>query len=347
MKKLYIFFILFLLTTASFAEYLNITFNVPKGKILFNNIEKKDILSASFFDGELQLELERGEYSFIFTAEGYPLVRKNIKIEDSQQDLNIIFTRENSSIVKGKVTSNGLNLGSTHVSFTNSENISYNFISNILGEFTAYLPKGKYKITAERIGYSLNKKNSIIYDFTNTTLPYNIKLELDELPSSISGRAVDELGNSIPYPKFTFKNGNNFFSITGDEFGMFRTPVSSGIVTVIAQKPGYLQNGIVRKIENNSSITNIEIPLTREKYSISGIVTDGIKALKNVEVELRGEDLEKIASTTTDENGFYEFYKFPSNLKVFVGVSENKKLIKRSEVIDLNKNFTNFNLILN
>ena len=63
---------------------------------------------------------------------------------------------------------------------------------------------------------------------------------------------------------------------------MFKFPVNSGIITILAQKNSFFQNGVVRKIEKNSSITNIEIPLSKIRYSITGIVTNGIKALDKI-----------------------------------------------------------------
>lgn len=127
---------------------------------------------------------------------------------------------------------------------------------------------------------------------------------------------------------------------------MFKFPVNSGIITILAQKNSFFQNGVVRKIEKNSSITNIEIPLSKIRYSITGIVTNGIKALDKIELQLVNEDNSKITTTYSDENGYFEFYKIPSNRKVFILVLKDNKILKKTELIDLNKDIKDFNIIL-
>lgn len=59
------------------------------------------------------------------------------------------------------------------------------------------------------------------------------------------------------------------------------------------------------------------------------------------------EDYDKITTTTTNENGFFEFYKIPGNQKVFILISEKNKPIKKSNLIDLNRDIRNFNILLN
>ena len=248
--------------------------------------------------------------------------------------------------LKGIVKNNSSNLGNVNISFTNSENKSFHFSTDIFGEFIAYLPPNNYSINAERFGYTLDKKNKIIYNFSSARKTYSLELNLIELPCFIQGKVIDENNHSIPYPKIFIKNGENIIQGEGDEFGMFKFPVNSGIITILAQKNSFFQNGVVRKIEKNSSITNIEIPLSKIRYSITGIVSNGIKALDKVELQLVNEDNSKITTTYSDENGYFEFYKIPSNRKVFILVLKDNKILKKTELIDLNKDIKDFNIIL-
>lgn len=79
---------------------------------------------------------------------------------------------------------------------------------------------------------------------------------------------------------------------------------------------------------------------------LTGIVTNGIKALDKVELQLVNEDNSKITTTYSDENGYFEFYKIPSNRKVFILVLKDNKILKKTELIDLNKDIKDFNIIL-
>ena len=118
----------------------------------------------------------------------------------------------------------------------NSENKSFHFSTDIFGEFIAYLPPNNYSINAERFGYTLDKKNKIIYNFSSARKTYSLELNLIELPCFIQGKVIDENNHSIPYPKIFIKNGENIIQGEGDEFGMFKFPVNSGIITILAQK---------------------------------------------------------------------------------------------------------------
>lgn len=346
MRKSFFLFIFIVLNVLSFSKEITFNFNRPTGKIEFFKAGDINTTSLSFYEGSATLDLDKKEYYFLFTSEEFPAIEKVIDIKNTSAPIEINFSKENHVVVKGSIKSGEANIGDVKISFINSENLSYNFTSDIFGNFTAIIPPGKYSIKVERFGYSLADKSSLIYDFSQRVKPYEVKLNLSELPSMIQGRVIDENGNSIPFTHLSVKNGANIFQTSSDDFGMFKFPVKSGIVTILAQKDGYTQNGVVRTIEKDSSITNIEIPLTREKYSISGVVTNGVKALPNVELQLMGEDLNKITSTRTDENGYFEFYKISGNIQVSIYLLENNKVIKKSDTIQLNKDFRNFNIIV-
>ena len=345
MKKL-IFLLHLILAITVFPKNVDINFNIPKGKVLFYKYGAENTQEALFYDGHLSLKLEDKPYSFVFSTPGYPIIEKNLNVKELKSPITINFKRSDTVVVKGNIRNGELNVGAAKVTFMDSQNIGYNFVSDIFGNFTAYIPKGNYRVYVDKTGYSLNKRNAIVYQFLNPALDYKLNLNLKELPSFIKGQAVDENGNSIPYPEVSLKIGTEIVKIKGDEFGMFKMDIDPGIITILCEKEGYTQNGTVRNVEKDSSITNIEIPLTRIRASISGIVTDGIKPIRGAKVVLRDSDFNKISSVKTDENGFYEFYKIPSRKDVFVTVMDNNKVLKRSENFDLEHDIKNFNLIL-
>lgn len=335
---------LFLIT---FSKNITFNFNTPTGKVEYFKAGDLNTESSYFYEGTLTLDLEEKEYYFLLSNEDFPSIQKVIDIKTVKNPIDILFTKDNYVLVEGNITSDYSNIGAVTVSFTNSQNKSFNFITDIFGKFTAYLPPDNYSIDAERFGYTLSKKNKLIYNFSSTTKPYSLKLDLIELPSFIQGKVIDEEGHTISYPKLFIKNGENIFQGEGDEFGMFKFPVDSGIVTILAQKYSFIQNGVVRKVEKNSSITNIEVTLTKVKYNITGTIVDGVKALSGVELQLVNEDNSKITTVYSDENGHFEFYKIPGNREVFIFVVKDNKILKKTELITLDKDIKNFNIILN
>lgn len=339
------FFINFFLI--AFSKNITFNFNTPKGKIEYFKAGDINTQSNYFYDGTLTLDLKEEEYYFLLTSEDFSPIQKIINIKTVNNPIQISFTKDNYVCIEGKVTSDYSNIGNVIVSFINSENKSFNFTTDIFGKFTAYVPAGNYSVEANRFGYTLNKKNKIIYSFTSTKKPYSLDLNLIELPCFIQGKVVDEDGHTIPYPKLFIKNGGNIIQGEGDEFGMFKFPVDSGIVTILAQKYSFLQNGVVRKIEKNSSITNIEITLSKVRYNISGTIVDGIKALPGMELQLVNEDNSKITTVYSDETGNFEFYKIPGNRTVFILVLNKGKILKKTQLITLDKNIKDFNIILN
>lgn len=346
MRRAFFAFLFINLFFTTFSKSLVFNFNTPTGKVEYFKAGDINTESNYFYNGTLTLNLEEKEYYFLLTSENFPPIQKIIDIKTTNDPIQIFFSKDNYVCVTGTVTSDYLNIGNVTVSFINSENKSFNFITDIFGKFIAYIPVGSYSVEADRFGYTLNKKNKIIYNFTSTTKPYSLNLNLVELPCFIQGKVVDEDGHTIPYPKIFVKNGKNIIQGEGDEFGMFKFPVDSGIVTILAQKYSFLQNGVVRKVEKNSSITNIEISLSKIKYNISGTIVDGIKALPGMELQLVNEDNSKIATIYSDETGNFEFYKIPGNRKIFILVIKNGKILKRSPLITLDKNIKNFNIIL-
>ncbi len=346
MRKFYFLFIFIGCFYSTLAKEITFNFNVPVGKIEYFKSEDTNTQAQEFFNGSTTLNLEEKEYYFLFSAEGYPSIQKNLDIKNSSAVDNIIFNQENSVTVKGNIKNRDAKLGGVKISFTDVNNHSYNFISDLYGNYTAYLPPGNYKVSAERSGYTQNSGLGIIYEFTKRTTPYSLNFELTELPSYVQGHVVDSEGLPIPFPTISIKNGSKIIKLTGDKLGFFKLPVDSGIITILCQKKGYIQNGTVRKIEKNSFTSNIEIALKRSAYSITGVVTDSTKALRGIKLQLLGQDYKKIATTTTSENGFFEFYKIPGDRKVFIVITVDNKIIKKTDLIDLDKDIKNFNILL-
>lgn len=345
MYRLKVIFLFFILTISSFAKELIINFNVPRGNIKYYQVGDKETQTFDFFQGQAKINVKKGNYTFFFSAPEYASIFKEIDTRNTKE-INIEFSKENTVIITGTVKSNGMNIGGTEIQFVDSQNRGYSVTSDFLGRFTAYLPKGDYRIKADRFGYRLDKRNALVYEFHSSAKPYNISINLSEISSFVEGRVVDDKGNPVIDADITIKNGAETSHFKTDEFGKFKKTVEAGIVTLICNKPGFIQNGAIRKIDRQSSITNLEIVLIKTKFNIEGVVTDGVKALVNIPVTIHDEDINKIATVVSNENGYYEFNGIEGDKDVYISVSDPSYKRYKSELFRLDKNIDDFNLIL-
>ncbi|MGL4687479.1 MAG: hypothetical protein ACRCVS_02200, partial [Fusobacteriaceae bacterium] len=92
-----------------------------------------------------------------------------------------------TSHVQGNLKFGNMNMGAIEITFIDSENTSITATTDIHGDFNVSLPSKTYKIKIDKTGYVLDKKDDIIYDFSNEK---NIKLslQLNEILSFISGK---------------------------------------------------------------------------------------------------------------------------------------------------------------
>ena len=345
MQNFKIIFLFFILTISSFAKELIINFNVPKGSIKYYQEGSKDTQTFDFFQGQAKINIKNGNYIFFFSTPEYAPIFKEIDTRNTKE-LSINFLKENTVTINGIVKANGMNIGGTEVQFVDSQNKGYSVMSDFLGRFTIYLPKGDYRIKTNKFGYKADKRNSLIYEFHSSVKPYNISINLSEISSFVEGRIIDDKGNPVYDADITIKNGTETIHLQTDEFGRFKKTVEAGIVTLICTKPGFIQNGAIRKIDRHSSITNFEIVLNKTKFNIQGVVTDGVKALVNIPVSIHDEDINKIATVVSNENGYYEFNNIEGDKDVYISVSEPSYKRYKSELFRLDRNINDFNLIL-
>lgn len=345
MLKLTSFFLLLFLTISSFSRDISIKFNTLKGNVKYYKLGDKETKSMDFFNGEAKFSLKDGEYIFLFTSPEYAPIEKSIDTK-KENNFSIKFSKADTVIVTGTVQADNMNIGGTEISFINSRNKGYTVTTDFLGKFTAYIPKGEYRIKTNKFGYSLDKKNALVYQFYSTGKPYNIIINLHEISSFIEGRVIDEKGSPISKAEITVKNGTETSKIETDEFGKFRKRVDAGIVTLICKKNGFIQNGLIRKIDRQSSITNLEIILNKSKFNVEGVVTDGVKALINIPVTLHDEDINKISTVLSNENGYYEFNGIEGDKDVFISISDPNYKRFKTPLFRLDKNINDKNLIL-
>ncbi|MGL5122613.1 MAG: carboxypeptidase regulatory-like domain-containing protein [Fusobacteriaceae bacterium] len=251
-----------------------------------------------------------------------------------------------TSKVQGNLKFKNTNIGAVEINFIDSENNSNRTTTDIYGDFSIFLPSKTYKIKIDKVGYILDKKDDIIYDFSNEK-SIKLSLQLNEVPSFISGQVKDNIGTPISNAQINIQGSNENITLHSDKMGYFKSYINSGTFYLTTQSQGYDTNTLVKNIENFSSITNLDIKLNRQKFDISGIISDGSQALNNISIFLMDSKNKILSVTKSSENGFYEFLNIPSHFNVFIKVEDNSYLTYFSDPIKLHESIKNNYIIIN
>lgn len=261
--------------------------------------------------------------------------------------LNLFFSLISFSdvIVNGKVKYKNETIGNTYIMFIDALNTIYDTKSDIYGNYSINIPEGSYRINIKKDNFMIKQREIEIFDiFTNK----NIDINLSFADSYIEGLIVDENEKPLSFMPVQIKNNDSHFTVMTDNNGYFSSYISSGITSILAIQNGYIETGDIRYINKNSSIKNLKIKLKGKKFFLKGIVSDGIKSLSNVQVSIHDEFFNKIASTVSDEKGYYQFDRvnIEKNAHLFVNIP-NYEIFKSPEITLTNKTANNrYNIIL-
>lgn len=248
--------------------------------------------------------------------------------------------------VKGILKLEDTNLGAVKINFIDSQNNIFSTETDIYGEFKIQLKNAKYRVAIANYGYVLNKENDILYDFSDSNKPYFLILNAHEKFAIVSGKVVDNNLDPILNSKVNIKIFNYVFESSTDQFGNFSFTIQPGTFTLTAEYPGFASKSIVKKISKASSVTNITLVLFPIQYKISGIITNGVRALPNIPILLYDNNGELLKKVTSSENGYYEFINLNSHSNFYMIVDTEKYKKYSSEDIYLLKDMTDNSIIL-
>ena len=142
------------------------------------------------------------------------------------------------------------------------------------------------------------------------------------------------------------KQNGKVRTVQSDKYGKFQFSVDSGLLSIFAQKEGFLAGGEIILVREGRPIKNLQIVLKKRYSHILGIVTDGVKALSGVTVRLRNENLETIDQVFSDALGYYQFRNIGDNQKVAVSVYEEGFQEYISDFFLVDKNYEKEHIIL-
>ncbi|WP_297404317.1 carboxypeptidase-like regulatory domain-containing protein [uncultured Cetobacterium sp.] len=252
-----------------------------------------------------------------------------------------LFGRDNFISISGFVVDKEYRLGNAKISFFNSENKVYSTKTNINGNFTVTLPKNKYRVTVKKTGYSSLENTDLFVDYIFNN-PEPLILNMVDNKILVSGRILNQNGNSIKNANIKVKIGENLENLKSDNNGFFSFQGKEGLISIFATKKGYYGNGTALLIEKEKYINDISIKLEEKTYFLSGTLSNEDSFLKNTEIEIiNGLTNKKISKVRTNEYGIFEF----RDIRYFKNVYFKVPIYKfRSESFTLNKDFRQYNI---
>lgn len=174
----------------------------------------------------------------------------------------------------------------------------------------------------------------------------NMTVSSREKDQKLEGMILDEEGYAIAEVVLEAKQNGKVRTVQSDKYGKFQFSVDSGLLSIFAQKEGFLAGGEIILVREGRPIKNLQIVLKKRYSHILGIVTDGVKALSGVTVRLRNENLETIDQVFSDALGYYQFRNIGDNQKVAVSVYEEGFQEYISDFFLVDKNYEKEHIIL-
>jgi len=321
----------------------------PHKKLTLIILKNSNIVKTIKLDNTFTpTELENGIYDFVIENNiTENLIFRGIKIDDNTNKIIVISVPPVHATVKGFIKNNNQFIGGVKIDFIDVNNNSYETISTFAGDFSINLPPQKYRIVLKKPGFVIQESQNLIYDFTIPNEIYNLSLDAEELLSNIQGTIVDKKNNPIPNANISIKNGDYFIELKSDLFGNFETSILPGLLFIKVEKEGYKSFGLVTKLGRFSSISGLEISLDPILANISGTISSSFSPKKNIQLTLRDEKGEVVATSLSNEHGFYEFYDIKVNQKYFISVgTQDYKHYYSKPFLLKEEGITNKNIIL-
>lgn len=293
------------------------------------------------------VKLEHGYYDISLLAKGKTIFRvQRFPINENGGKFINFFASITQVNVRGMLKVGNMSLGGAEITFTDVDNNSYTMTSNFSGSFDGYLPARKYRVKVDRFGYQLKDEVDLIYNFTTNASPYDLNLELIEVPSVIAGRVFDDQYTPLEEAVVTMKSGDITYETLTDNYGRFRGETPAGLVFIRVEKDGFFHHGVVQKVEKSSTVSNLEIKIARRLFSIRGIMSDGVSPVKRKRIDLVDTDGRRFDSTLSGDNGYFEFLDIPATMEFYIISSVEGHADYSSEPFSLEGNMAGFNIIL-
>lgn len=243
-----------------------------------------------------------------------------------------IFSKNVS--IKGKVLENNNFISGVTIFFIDKTDKIFETKSNKNGEYFISIPENIYSINIKKDFYKISENNLKSYSLKKNI---NIDINLNKSSSFLDGFVVDEKEKPVKNAKLLIKNGENSSIIFSNDEGKFSTYLKPGIFTILVSKYGYSSAASIKEIKKNSEINNLKIKLKSSEFFLQGTVTDGIRALSNIEISLNNKFFKKIATTISDKNGLFYFYSIPLEENFFILINNKKYKFYRTNSFKFNK----------
>jgi len=282
-----------------------------------------------------KINIPYGEYTIIGETENRIVFLKS-KITLNKKSKKYIVLGLPSSIgkVNGRLVYKNKAIANVSLNFISENKDIYKTKSDSNGKFIIFLPKGKYRISTPQKGLSFHKtSHNIQKDSQDLKLSTSKKRQLKKNFTSkaiynnknkIFGKITDSKGKIIKNAEIKIKSeGGRIRRYFSNKNGKFTARVIPGATFISIEKDGYKPFGLIRNIKKNISLS-MNFFLETHYYMISGYITDSVFPIKNQTIKLKNRNEKEIASTSSNEDGYYEFSNIPLLKGYYISASSKK-----------------------
>ena len=311
-------------------------------KIYYNN---KLINSVNINNKVISLKLNFGTYKFelqnnsskIFTSD-------ELQLNQNTNPYLVFNLKKLFSTVFGIIKNGDNLLGGIEINFKNKDGNFIKTTSDIDGSYKVKLSPQEYKISISKTGYCLINSSKNVLDSLNANEKRELNLNVEEIPSIITGTISNLKGEPIENANIILRIGKNEKRFSSKKDGSYKAEIKSGLAVIKVEKPGFKSKGTVKKINQFSTISNFDFKIEEIFSSVSGIITDGSRPLDNYIINLSDLDNNIVVSTISKNDGTFVLnnipilkkYKINVNQKGFLPFSSDSFFVNKKEISEFN-----------
>lgn len=339
-KKIFFLFVVFYSISFSKLITINFNFDINNGYIYYKNLHKP----IHFYNSNISLEINQGEYVFIFSDQNYNTIYKKINISHFRS-YNINFSAKESINITGSVYGNNIRYKNINLGFEDYEGREFSTKCDDNGSFSVSLPIGVYKIYSKTLGYSIINNKKIFISSKSNSHKLNIKIKSSSSPFKI--KIIDE--NMFPLINADIELKNNDSKIKlhkTNNLGIAILNIKPGIIFLEAKKNGYSSKIFITNLNKNDDLTTLTLKLLKKYYFINGTIVNDVFPAKNLPIYFFSKSGLLLEKIFTDSNGNFNLKNcFKEDYYIYIPESNNFKEY-RSIIFDKNENTENIILYL-
>ncbi|MDW7679663.1 MAG: carboxypeptidase regulatory-like domain-containing protein [bacterium] len=257
--------------------------------------------------GILSLNVQPGTYQIFCSKVGFRDTVLTSEIEVNKQTEQKIYMKIVQNVISGTVV-DFLNSPVSNVEIIATDLVQQNqlkIISDLTGKFQFPLSPSTYELFAWKQGY-IPVDTIQVETSSNSELILSSPLRIRKNNCILFGKVTDQFGTLLYGAQITAKKNQLQFVTRTDHNGAFQLTMSSGTWQILGNKPGYSMNDSrsISFTDNQTITLSPNLILNSQAASVSGIVTDGSKAIDRVTINAVSNSA-RIYTTMTNAKGLF------------------------------------------